>query len=82
MNDRKQTFNNKSDILNFGKYKGETIEWVLENDPGYILWLDESKVAIVRYEIFQEAEMAQYGEKDDIPMNWNLYNFHRGGDLD
>lgn len=30
-----------SDTINFGKYKGDTIEKVLEKDPKYLLWAVE-----------------------------------------
>ena len=30
---------NKSDVLWFGKHKGETVAYVLENDPEYLEWL-------------------------------------------
>lgn len=28
----------EKDKLAFGKYRGSTIGWVLENDPAYLLW--------------------------------------------
>lgn len=27
------------DVLTFGKYKGHTVEWVLKNNPSYLIWL-------------------------------------------
>jgi len=30
--------------LEFGKHKGKTVEYVLENDPKYILWIKEKGI--------------------------------------
>jgi hypothetical protein len=31
-------------VLNFGKYKGKTLEWVFFHDPGYIWWIRENNI--------------------------------------
>lgn len=31
----------KNDKMTFGKYKGKTISEIAEENPGYIVWLDE-----------------------------------------
>lgn len=33
-----------TDVLKFGKYKGEQIEDLIYDDPGYISWLYEEEV--------------------------------------
>lgn len=35
-------FFGKNDVLSFGKHKGRTIEEVRQEDPAYIVWLDEN----------------------------------------
>lgn len=30
--------------LTFGKHKGETLQHILEKDPGYIVWLHDKKI--------------------------------------
>ena len=30
---------NFSSVINFGKYKGNTIKWIIENDKSYFQWL-------------------------------------------
>jgi hypothetical protein len=32
----------KNDIITFGKYANKTINYIWENDPQYIIWLDEN----------------------------------------
>lgn len=34
------------DDLSFGKYDGRSIEWVLENDREYLVWLLEKGIVI------------------------------------
>lgn len=29
-------------ILTFGRYKGETVEWIMQENPHFLKWLDES----------------------------------------
>lgn len=36
------------DVLNFGKYKGSTVDSVLEEDPKYLLWALEN---VERFEV-------------------------------
>ena len=30
------------DEMPFGKYKGETVSWIIDNDPDYLGWLLEN----------------------------------------
>jgi len=39
--EKKISLTSLSDLMPFGQYKGETMEWILENDPSYILWLED-----------------------------------------
>lgn len=62
-----------TDILTFGKHKGKSVEWVLENAPGYIVWLEEEKICNVEQEIYnlaQEMDYSEYGYDDGIDYQW------------
>jgi hypothetical protein len=45
----------KSDFLAFGKFNGKTVEYVLINEPSYIIWLHKDKVIEMPEEIVKEA---------------------------
>lgn len=30
-------------VFKKGKYKGKTVDWVEDNDPSYIVWIEECK---------------------------------------
>ena len=45
------------DIITFGKYKGKTIDWIAENDPSYIIWLNDEQVVDFPAEIVEAAIM-------------------------
>lgn len=64
MNSRQagKTIATKSYVLDFGKHKGKTVNWVLQNDPSYILWLDSGKVKQFSQEILDNAEDNDYDE--------------------
>lgn len=49
--------------MNFGKYKGQTIEEIINNDPSYILYLSDEKIAKFSEEILDYAEESE-SEKD------------------
>lgn len=55
----------KSYVLDFGKHKGKTVNWVLQNDPGYILWLDRENVRKFSQEIVDNAEDNDYDEYNE-----------------
>lgn len=69
-------------VLTFGKHKGETVEDVIESDPGYILWLQESGTAKVDREILdvaEESDRYDNGHLHDIgnsvPDPWDIEIF-------
>lgn len=76
MNDRgKLHINRKSYVLTFGIHRDETIEEILENDPGYILWMESKGVATFSKGIIQEAEENDWKEEDDYRnhgIDWGL----------
>lgn len=40
------------DKLNFGKYKGETIKWIIENDNEYVEWLIVEEMVLLNNEAY------------------------------
>ena len=40
----RQTITSYDDVITFGKYKGKTIDWIAEHNPGYIVWLHDERV--------------------------------------
>jgi len=45
-----------SDTMKFGKYKGEEIEDLLYDDPGYLVWLVEEEVVELDSEVIEQME--------------------------
>ena len=41
--------------ITFGKYSGQTLEEILNNDPNYIIWLSQDTTFEVPYEILSRA---------------------------
>lgn len=52
------------DVMTFGKYKGQTIEKILDENPGYIVWLEEKKICEVEHEIYNQAQMLESESRD------------------
>lgn len=42
--------------VGFGKYAKETVQDILDNDPGYFLWLDANTNIDIASSILSEAE--------------------------
>ena len=39
-----------SSIISFGKYKGKTFQWILNENPRYILWLQQNGIQNISFE--------------------------------
>lgn len=52
-----------SDRLTFGKYKGQSIYEVLDDDPKYVIDLVEKQTCAVADEIYQAAQNYLYADK-------------------
>ena len=51
----------RKDKLTFGKYENHTIKWIIENDPGYIVWMSENiPYPIINKKIVQECYDGKY----------------------
>jgi len=46
-------------ILGFGKYKGQTVEYVLINDPKYLQWIKEKGIHKFKPELNQALKEKQ-----------------------
>jgi hypothetical protein len=43
--------------LDFGKYRGKTLEQILKTDPGYLVWIhDHTERGIVSEELYKQAK--------------------------
>jgi uncharacterized protein (DUF3820 family) len=56
----------QTDRLTFGKYKGKSIQYILDTEPGYIVWLEEENVLEMPEDIYQEAQELDYDEYRDL----------------
>ncbi|MBX4206147.1 hypothetical protein KW795_03020, partial [Candidatus Microgenomates bacterium] len=54
-----------NDVLTFGKHKGLTVDFVLESDPAYIVWLEEEKICEVEQEIYNLAQECDEENSND-----------------
>lgn len=45
----------REQLLTFGKYRGQSVARIINNNPGYILWLKEEDVCEVADDIYEEA---------------------------
>ena len=52
-------------VLTFGKHNGKTVEWVVDNDPSYILWIDENTDWIVSNTVYAAAKKEAKSQKAD-----------------
>lgn len=62
-----KTINDRSHILTFGKYKGQSIEEIMEYDANYLLFLHNNNGFFnLHYELLDEVEeKANGGKKHD-----------------
>ena len=64
-----------TDVLTFGKHKGKSVEWVLNNEPGYIVWLEEEKICDIEQEIYNLAQEFDEDNKNDWAWYIDVYDF-------
>jgi len=50
---------NNEEIINFGKYKGQTVENVLQKDPGYYAWIMNADFPLYTKKILTEIKLRQ-----------------------
>ena len=47
-----------SQVMTFGKYKGQTVKWLMDLHPSYLLWLRDNSVCNVTHSIYAKANSA------------------------
>ena len=62
-------------VLTFGKHNGKTVQWVAENDPSYIIWIDENTDWIVSNTAYSAAKLVWHDSMqpdpyDAVDDNW------------
>lgn len=60
-----QSITHKLDKFSFGKHKGKTARWVIENDPGYIVWCDSEGIVKFSTEILENTNDEMVGHTFD-----------------
>jgi len=56
-------FNKKNEeVINFGKYKGETVESVFAKDPGYYSWLQKADFPLYTKKVFTEIKLRGFNK--------------------
>ena len=48
--------------FDFGKYKGQTVEDVIEDDPDYLYWCEEEGIMYFHGEVMEALEPTPEGE--------------------
>ena len=54
--DISRTITDRNKRIGWGKYARETAQDILDNDPGYFLWLDENTDVLIASDILAEAD--------------------------
>lgn len=49
------TISDRKYVMQFGRYKGESIQDILDNDPLYLVWLQENTDLDFHHELIEEA---------------------------
>lgn len=53
---KRQPITDRQFVMPFGKWKGETIEHLLVDDPQYLVWLHKNTEFELGHELLEEAE--------------------------
>lgn len=64
----RRTITDRHKKIGFGRYSQETVQEVLDNDPGYFLWLDANTDVDIASNILSEAE--DNNKPDHYFKNW------------
>lgn len=57
-------YNDKNqEVINFGKYKGQLVEEVLKNDPGYYSWIMNGDFALNTKKMLTEIKLRSFNSK-------------------
>ena len=61
-------------VMEFGKWKGKAIWWIVKNDSQYLVWLVDNHVLSVSDEMY--AEVKNDDIVDDISVIYNKFDFY------
>lgn len=71
---------NKMRDITFGKYKGKLLEWVMYEDPDYIMWaIDNEVIGIVSNMTTHQIDYIRsltFDGDDSNDINWCSYAEH------
>lgn len=51
----RQVVKHYGEKITFGKYKGKTFQWILYNEPSYLLWLDMEEIVDMPEDLVKAA---------------------------
>lgn len=71
-----------NDTLKFGKYKGKTVQYVLDNDRSYLHWIIEQNILLFNNEVVglllvkDVKQFEEFNEPswEDMNPDWGLRN--------
>ncbi len=76
-NDFQLIITSVSNTVSFGKYRGQKVSQVLENDPSYILWLHDEKIAKVSEYVLKLADEMDVEDRLDESMGYESFLWPR-----
>lgn len=79
---RKEKYYELNDTVNFGKYRGCTIEYLVDNHPDYVNWMIENKDWFVlsnkAYKYYEQVlNGIDIRDDKDYPVDWNFGEFYK-----
>ncbi|MBN2410062.1 3'-5' exonuclease [candidate division KSB1 bacterium] len=63
--DRKFYWRHSEAVISFGKHKGKTIQWIVENDIDYLKWMENGVFADDTKEMVREALQGRFPQKQE-----------------
>lgn len=64
----RQIVKSYDDVLTFGKFSGQSIDYVAEHEPSYIIWLADEKIVEFSRDILEAAEIDD--ANNNPPESW------------
>lgn len=59
----RQVVKNYGEKITFGKHKGKTFQWILDNEPSYLLWLDREEIVDMPEDLVEAATKKEKAER-------------------
>ena len=51
----RQIVKSYDDVITFGKHSGKTFDWIADNEPSYIIWLNDEGIVQFPEDILEAA---------------------------